>query len=256
MNKPNFAHISKKVGLAVRRHSPEILQGLGIAGMITTTVLAVRATPKAIELIEEDSRSNHDGDIHGYTKKEAVKSAWKCYIPAAATGAISVACLVCAGSAGSRRNAALAAAYTLSESGFKEYREKVVETIGEKKEKAIRDDIGKDRIEKNPVSQNEVIVTGRGQTLCFDVLSGRYFYSDIDKLRKAENELNRRMRDEMYITINDFYSELGLTDISIGNDMGWEINRGYIDLNFSSQLAEDDTPCLVIGHNRPPIYYD
>ena len=59
----------------------------------------------------------------------------------------------------------------------------------------------------------------------------------------------------MYITVNEFYSEIGLSDISIGNDIGWEINRGYINLSFSSQLTEDETPCLVVGHSLPPVYY-
>jgi hypothetical protein len=255
VNKPNFNYISRQIGRSLRKHSPEILQGIGIAGMITTVVLAVHATPKALELIHEDSRKNHNGDQDAYTKKEAVFSAWKCYIPAAAIGTVSIICLLSAGRASHRKNIALGAAYTLSESAFKEYRDKVKDTIGEKKEKAVQDEISKDHVCTNPVKNNEVIITGKGQTLCFDILSGRYFLSDIDKLRKAENELNRRMRDDMYITVNEFYSEIGLSEISIGNDIGWEINRGYINLIFRSQLTEDDTPCLVVGHSMPPVYF-
>ena len=255
MNESKFNRIGKKAGLAIKKHSSSILQGIGITGMITTVIFAVRVTPKAMELIHKDSKVNHDGDSDAYTKKEAVKSAWKCYIPAASIGTVSIICLLCASSVNHRKNAALGAAYALSESAFKEYRDKITDTIGEKKEKAVRDEIDKDRVQSNPVKSNEIIVTGKGQTLCFDVLSGRYFFSDIDKLRKAENELNRRMRDDMYITVNEFYSEIGLSDISIGNDIGWEINRGYINLSFSSQLTEDDTPCLVVGHSLPPVYY-
>ena len=255
MNKPNFKHISRQIGRSFRKHSPEILQGIGIAGMVTTVVFAVYATPKALELIHEDSRKNHNGDQDAYTKKEAVLAAWKCYIPAAAIGTVSIICLLGAGSASHRKNIALGAAYTLSESAFKEYRDKVKDTIGEKKEKAVQDEICKDYVHANPVKNNEIVITGRGQTLCLDIMSGRYFLSDIDKLRKAENELNRRMRDDMYITVNEFYSEIGLSEISIGNDIGWEINRGYIDLSFSSQLTENDTPCLVVGHSLPPVYF-
>lgn len=255
MSESKFNRIGKQIGFVIKKHSPEILQGIGIAGMVTTVIFAVHATPKALELIHKDSEENHDGDPNAYTKTEAIKSAWKCYIPAASMGVVSIMCLLGASSVNYRRNAALGAAYTLSETAFKEYRNKMVETIGEKKEKTVRDEIDRDHVHKNTVKKNEIIVTGKGQTLCFDALSGRYFFSDIDKLRKAENELNRRMRDDMYITVNEFYSEIGLSDISIGNDIGWEINKGYINLSFSSQLTEDDTPCLVVGHNLPPVYY-
>ena len=255
MNDIKFDRFGKKVGFAIKKHSSDILQGIGIAGMIATVILAVRATPKAVELVHKKSRENHDGNPDAYTKTEAVKTAWKCYLPAASTGLVSVMCLLGASSANHRRNAALGAAYTLTETAFREYRNKMIDAIGEKKEKTVWDEINKDHVQNNPVKTNEVIMTGKGQTLCFDVLSGRYFFSDIEKLRKAENELNRRMRDDMYITVNEFYTEIGLSDISIGNDIGWEINRGYITLSFSSQLTEDETPCLVIGHRVPPVYY-
>ena len=161
MNKPNFTKIFNNIKDAVGKHSPEILTGIGIAGMATTTVLAVKATPKALELIKEGSRDNHDGDPYAYTKVEAVKSAWKCYIPATISGAVSIACIVGATSVNARRNAALATAYKIAETSIHEYRDKVVETIGEKKEKVIRDNIQQDRVDKNPVTRNEVIITGK-----------------------------------------------------------------------------------------------
>lgn len=137
---------------------------------------------------------------------------------------------------------------------MRDYQKKVVETIGEKKEQTVRDAVAKERLEKNPVENKEVIVTAKGDTLCFDAVSGRYFKSDIDKLKKAENELNRQMRDEMYISLNDFYYEVGLEPIKLGDDLGWNIDNGYIDLRFSSQLATDGTPCLVIDYGYGPRY--
>lgn len=125
-------------------------------------------------------------------------------------------CLIGASSTNLRRNAALATAYTLSESTLKEYQEKVVETIGEKKEQSIRDSVSKDKMVKNPV--REVILTeSGGNTICYDVLSGRYFKSDRDKITRVMNELNRQMRDEMYVTLNDFYYELGLDGTKMGD---------------------------------------
>lgn len=252
MAKRSLPIILSNMKATMMKHSPEILTGVGIAGMITTTVLAVRATPKALLLIEEEK--HQQDDIDKLRPIEVVKTTWTCYIPAAVTGSLSVVCLVGANSINLRRNAAIAAAYALSESTLKDYQEKVIETIGERKEKSIRDEVAKDTLERNPVTNNEVIVTGRGETLCFDAVSGRYFKSDIDKLKKAENELNRALRDEMYVSLNEFYYEIGLSGIEIGDDIGWNMDSGYIDLEFSSQLAEDGTPCLVIRYHIAPRY--
>lgn len=261
MSQSKLSQAFKSVQIALKKHSPEILTGIGIAGMITSTVLAVRATPKALELIEKagyekgsDENPTMDMEFTPLTLKETVQVAWKCYIPSAIVGAMSVCCLIGASSVNLRRNAALATAYTLSESALKEYQEKVIETIGEKKEQVVKDTIAKDKIEKNPVSTREIIVTGRGETLCFDSLSGQYFQSDIDKLKKIVNELNRQMRYDCYISLNEFYSAIGLHETKLGNELGWNIDKGYIDLNFSAQLTEDGTPCLVIDYSVAPQY--
>ena len=250
MTKPNVRKIMKSIGNTLSKRSPEILTGIGIAGMVTTTILAVKATPKAMEI----KKSNEELKGEKLTKIEVVKVAWKPYIPAAITGVVSTACLVGASSVNLRRNAVLATAYKLSENALTEYREKVVETIGKKKEKDIRNSIDKDRIEKNPVGRNEVFITGRGETLCYDHTSGRYFKSDIDKIKKAVNEVNRKMLSETYISLNEFYDELGLSGISIGEKMGWNTDMGLIELHFSSQLDENGTPCLVIDYEIPPKY--
>lgn len=236
---------------AIKKHSPEILTGIGIAGMITTTVMAVRATPKALILIEERKEEI------GAEKLEAmdmVKTAWACYIPAAITGTLSVACLIGASSVNARRNAALATAYTLSESALKDYQGKVIEMFGEKKNEAVKDAIAKDKVEKNPVVTREVIITEKGNTLCYDAISGRYFKGDIEKIKKAECELNRQMLDDMYVSLNDFYYEIGLDSVKLGDELGWNVDSGYIDLSFSSQLASDGTPCLVIDYSVAPRY--
>ena len=251
MTKPNLAKFAKGAKALMTRHSPEILTGIGIAGMITTTVLAVRATPKALRLLEEEKKKKQVEKLPGI---ETVKTAWKCYIPAAVTGAASVACLIGASSVNLRRNAALTAAYKLSETALTEYKDKVAETIGEKKEQQIRDAIKKDHVQQNPVSKNEVIITEKGNTLCYDTISGRYFRSDIDRIKKIVNELNRRMLSEMYISVNDLYCELGIPVIGTGDDLGWNIDRGYIDIDFGSQLADDGTPCLVLEYALAPRY--
>lgn len=252
MNKPNLTQIAKSIRASIGRHSPEILTGLGIAGMISTTIMAVKATPKALILIEN---KKDEMEVDKLSPLELVKTAWRCYIPAAVTSSLSVICLIGASSVNVRRNTALAMAYSLSESALKGYQEKVIETIGEKKEQAVRDAIAKDKIEKNPVNSREVIITDKGNTLCYDAISGRYFKSDIERIKRAVNDINKNLLDDMYVSLNDFYYEIGLDNTKMGDSLGWNVEKGLIELNFSSQLASDRTPCLVIDYQLAP-YYD
>jgi hypothetical protein len=251
MNNQPVARFFKNAQLTLTKHSPEILIGLGIAGMWTATGLAVAATPKALRLIEEAKESE---GVDKLPPIGVVKTTWKCYIPAAITATVSTACLIGASTKYVKRNAALAAAYKLSETALIEYRDKVVETIGEKKEKAVRDEIDKDRVEKNPVSKNEVIITEKGNTLCYDHLSGRYFNSDIEQIRRAANNLNREMTIGvgMYVSLNEFYDEIGLDHIPLGDELGWVVDKGLIDPDFSSHIADDGRPCIVLGFVTPP----
>ncbi len=250
MAKQKIASVIKNVRTAMDKYSPEILTGMGIAGMITSTVLAVKATPKALTLLAEKKDELNAEVLDG---KTIITTAWKCYIPATVVGAASIACLVGASSTNLKRNAALATAYTLSESTLKEYQEKVVETIGEKKEQAIRDSVAEDKVRKNPVKE-VVLIDAGGNTICYDALSGRYFKSDRDKISRAVNDLNRRMRDETWVTLNDFYYEIGLDNTKMGDMLGWNIDVGYIDISFSSHLDADGTPCLVMDYRVAPIY--
>lgn len=251
MSKIKFKPLIKTIRSGLAKHSPAILTALGITGMIGTTVLAVKATPKALDLIEN---KKEELDKDKLTVVETVKATWKCYAPAAVTCVTSAACLIGASSVHTKRNAALATAYKLSESALIEYRDKVVETIGEKKEQSVRDAIAKDHVEKNPITNNEVIITDRGYTLCYDELSGRYFYSDIEKIKKAANELNRQMLNDMYVSLNELYYELGLEGTKLGEQMGWNVDRGLIDLKFSATVSADDRPCIVLDYRVPPMY--
>lgn len=252
MGKTNLATITSDIRRFVSKRSPEILTGIGIAGMITTTILAVKATPRALELIEEKKTEDW---IDKLSPLDVVKTAWKPYIPAITTGVVSTACLIGASSVNVKRNAALATAYKLSETALSEYREKVIETIGEKKEKTVRDKVAEERVKKNPVSKSEVIVTGTGTTLCFDPISGRYFQSSIDKIKRAENELNKQMLHDIsgYVSLNEFYDELGLDHTSVGDDLGWNVNK-LIDISFSSQLNDNGEPSVVLDYLVAPQY--
>lgn len=251
--KNSLAKLVKDFGSALSKHSPEILTGIGISGMIATAVLAAKATPKAILLLEE--KADKDGcSIKEISNLEKFKTCWKCYIPATITCVTSAACLIGAQSVNARRNAALAAAYTLSDTALREYKDKVIETIGEKKEQIVRDKIAEERIRKNPDTNSEVIVTERGETLCYDSLSGRYFYSDPETIKQAVNELNETMLNDMYVSLNEFYDVLGLDHTKLGDDLGWSMDSGLVRVSFSSQLSNRNKPCLVLDYQVAPRY--
>lgn len=251
MHKPLLSEFVKNAKTFMSKHSPEILIGIGIAGMITSVGLGIAATPKALDLIEAKKESD---EVDELTPLEVVKTTWKCYIPTATTCILSATCLIFSNRIGARRMTAIATAYKLSETALTEYREKVVETIGDKKEKEIKEAIDKDHIEAKPLSKTDVIVTDNGDTLCLDYQSGRYFKSTIDKINKAENELNRRMLRDEYVSLNDFYDELGLDHTKLGYDLGWNIRNGFIGIHYSAQLTDDDKACIVINYDVAPQY--
>ena len=252
MSKFNLTAAVKSIKGVLERHAPEILTGIGVAGMVTSTVLAVKATPKAFLLIND---RKDELEVEKLPVTELVKTTWKCYIPAAVTCGASIACLVGASSVNFKRNAALATAYKLSEAALSEYKDAVIETIGEKKEQSVRDKVAEERLKKNPVSKSEIIVTGNGTTLCYDPVGNSYFKSNIQQIESAKNKLNARMLSENYVSLNDFYDELGIGPTKLGDDLGWDIYKdGLVEIAFSSQLAEDGTPCLVMDYSIAPRY--
>ena len=126
-----------KIGRSLKKASPTILTCIGAAGVVATAVLAVKATPKADSLIKADSRRNHDGDPYAATKLEAVKSCWKCYIPAAATGVATIICIFGANTLNKKQQASLASAYALVNRSYSDYKHKLKELYGEDAHKKI-----------------------------------------------------------------------------------------------------------------------
>jgi hypothetical protein len=253
LTKPNFSKALTSAKNYLSKHAPGILTGIGTAGMITTTILAVKATPKALRLLEEKKSELETDKL---TLKETVATTWKCYAPAAATCALSATCIIGASSVNARRNAVLTTAYKLSETAFQEYRESVVDAVGEKKERAIRENLSQKRLDQHPVSRSEVILTEKGNTLFCESTSKRYFKSDIDHINKVVNALNKRMISDMTgsISLNDFYYEIGLSSTSLGDALGWNVVDGLIEIELTAGKADDGNPCLVIEYERPPKY--
>lgn len=253
MSKTNLSGLFNSVTTFTNKHAPEILTGLGIAGMVTTTVLAVRATPKALRILEEKKQKEEV-----VSKVEIVKSCWKCYAPAVITGVISTACLIGANSVNARRYAALTTAYKLSETALSDYKEKVIETIGEKREQGVQDKVAAKVIEQNPVPSDEVIHTGNGTTLCFDPMTSRYFYSSIESIRGAAVNVKETLLHGAwgYSSLNEFYDELNLPHADVGDILGWNTDN-LIAVDISSHITDKGIPAAVIVYSNRPVYeYD
>lgn len=243
-----------KLERLVSDNSPLILTAVGVVGTVTTAVLTGKASIKAYQEIEAERSAQLIPEGWPTKKSFLVKRTWKYFIPALATGSLTIAAIVGSNRIGTRRAGALAAAYAVTEKAYAEYKDKVIETIGEKKEQKVRDEIAQDRVNKLP-GANEVIIMGT-DVLCCDLLSGRYFESTMEDLKKAQNDLNYRILNDSYASLSDFYNLIGLSSTKYSDEVGWK-SYEPLELQFSTTLADDMRPCLAINFNIEPIrnYY-
>lgn len=252
MNTQKLTTFVNNTKMTLSKHRPAILMGVGVAGMLTTTALAVWGTAKAIPLIEEEKIVQ---EVDKLTVIDTAKVCWKCYIPAAVTAMVSTACLVGSHTESTRRATALAAAYQISETALSEYKDAVIETIGEKKERAVREKVSENALKHNPVHEEDVVITGRGNTLCHDAVFGSYFRSSREVIERAINTINRQIvSGGMYASLNDFYDELGLEHVDVGDLLGWNLDDGEIEVEFDYKGSHNGEPTLVIRYNVVPKY--
>lgn len=237
-------------------HFPEFLTGFGISEMFCGACMAVVATPKAIESI------NAERERLGKEKLsviETVKVTWKHYIPAVFVGAAGTVCIMKGYSINAKRTAALATALSITDTAYREYRDKVVEVIGTEKEQEVRDKVAQDMpkadIDESGVIpyRGEVVVTSDDSQLCYDTAFGRYFMSNKNRIKAAENEINRRLLSEDRVSLNEFYDELGLPPVDMGDELGWSASReGFVDILIGHWLSEDGRPCIAISYRVSP----
>lgn len=246
----NVRAILKAAEVGLRKNSPQILVAVGIIGTAASIFLMADARPKALEIIDREERKKGSG----LTKKEVAKATWKCYIPVALAWTTSAACIASGVNVSLRRQAAIGAAYAVSEAARINYRDKVVDVVGKKKEEEIRDAIAKDTLANRPLLEGtQVYDTGLGKTLCFDAWCGRYCLCDIEAIRRAANTIWSQILSDGSASLNDFYYEIKLPASRSGDILGWDTRCDKFDLYFSSQLAgEDNTPCLVFDFAHYP----
>lgn len=252
--------VTNQILRTLSKRSPEIFIATGIGLMGLSVYLAVDATPKALTLIE--TKEKDEG--RPFTTVEKVKTSAKVYIPSAIAFGTGAACIIGADCIHNHRNAALAVAASIAETSLKTYSDAVKKEIGEEKEKEIREAAIVKQEEAQKV-QKAAEPTGGQSTVssnsqahddvwCHDPLTDRYFWSTKDTINKAVNEFNRQLRYDTKLSCNEWYDHLGLDPVSIGDDLGWDIDRGYLEIAWGAKLDRNGTPAMEICYICPPRY--
>lgn len=239
-----------QAGKLLTANSPAILTAIGAVGVIGTAVLTADATLKAAKIVEEqecyESRS--------LEPKERAELTWKLYIPPLVSGTATILAIVYANRISSKRVLGLAAALGVTERAYDEYAAKIRQKFGDAKETTARDEIAQQRVSENP-PKTTIVVDGL-DVLCMDAYSGRYFVSNMEALRKAQNDLNHAILQQHYRSLSDYYHLVGLPGISCSDLVGWDGDQ-QIELLFSAVLAPDGRPCISVGfRNMPKTNFD
>lgn len=244
----NFNQLSNLLKSNAKQHSPLILSVAAGVGTITTAYLAAKASFKAAKVIDRYEELEGISDDRKERIKDRIKITWRLYIPTAISGTATIVCIAGSNRVGARKLLASQAALSVSQQLYSDYREKVIEQFGDKKEELVRAAVAEDRLKENPPPSQEVLVTGPGNVLCCEMFTGRYFTSDMESLRKAQNDLNHKLVSQDYATMDDFYYMIGLKPTSYSGEMGWGSGR-LMELQFTTVLTDDGRPCLAFDYN-------
>lgn len=238
-----------KVEVFLKRHSSTILTVVGASGVIVTTVLAVKATPKAITLI--DDKKSKLG-VEKLTPIETVKTAWKPYIPATISGLATIACIFGANILSTRNQASIMSAYALLDNAYKEYQNKVASECGSELEKQLRHEIIRSKYEYDIDLNND-------ELLFYDYTSRRFFSATMQKVVCAEVKFKKEFENRGYACLNEYYDYLGIPYVDYGYQLGWlsvENNDPYnckeLEFEYEEMSINENLKCWVITTNLPP----
>lgn len=268
MKVPNgLLKVYYRAGLCLKRNSSTILTCVGAVGVIGTAVMAVKATPKALSLLEQAKEKKGDN----LTKIETIQTAGIVYIPSAIIGLSTICCIFGANVLNRKQQASLASAYALVDNAYKEYRNKVKELFGEDADTKIREEIIKEKIKDdwhaytpglNSLDSSDDIC------LFYDEVGERYFESRPSDVFNAEYHLNRNFTLRGCASLNEFYMFLGLEETKAGETLGWsaddflESGLGpWIDFDHQTTNIEDGSKdglkCIIIYPTiKPSVEYN
>ena len=227
-------------------NAPALLTAFGAVGTVTTAVLAAKGGFDAADIIRthhKDLNADWDPDegdeLVVLSKTEMLKLTWLCYLPAAATGVVTVSSIILAHTVSSRRAAVIAAAYALNENKLDEYQDKIKEKFGIKKENDAREEIVQDQVNRHA----EGIVFGgiEGKVIIHDEYSGRFFWSTVEEVNKAVNIVNREINQNNSATSSDFYDVLDLAHVTTSDEFGWN-SAEALELVWTTCKTPNDGP--------------
>ena len=237
----NLAKLVDNAIKIFKQNSPEILTALGVVGVAATAAYSAKAGYQTAEAFAHSPST---------PPKERVKQTWTGYLPAAICGAGTIACFIAAGRGQSARTAAAITAYSVTEKAFSEYREKMIEEVGARKDQKVQDAVAqKNVLENPPPASNQLIVLGRDESLFCELQTGRYFRSSMEDLISARNSVNHWLVTSRYVTLGSFYDLIGLPQTDVSSKMGWDDDKGLLDLEFSAVITEDKRPCIAFRYN-------
>lgn len=234
--------------LFMKRNAPTILTSIGGVGVISTAVMAAKATPKAMLILEEAEAEKGEK----LTKLEKVKVAGPVYIPTALMGAATIACIFGANTLNKRNQAALTSAYAMVSNSYQEYKKKVNELYGEEGEVNVVRGIAKDKYDGEKAE---------GETeLFYDEFSGRFFHSTLETVQRAEYQINRDLVMQEWATVNDFYGYLNIPLIDGGYLIGWSTPMNeqsywqtWVDFSHLKMVDDDCLEYYILRMYQEPM---
>jgi hypothetical protein len=245
----------------MKENCSAILTAGGVIGTVATAVLSGRAAVKAHDLItvkelENTALSVNSEGVQELSKTDKALLVWPQFIPPVLVGSATIGSIVAANLMSARRAAALAAAYGMSQKQLEEYKGKITEKLTGPKRQAIDDEIAQDRVTNNPPKDKEVIILAGGDVLCYDMLTGRYFRSTVEQVRKAEMKINADLVNNQYASLSSFYDEVGLPPTNFTDTVGWGIHNQDLPLGvqLSTIMTPDDKPCVAIDFDTQPSF--
>lgn len=243
-----IAHVAKRAEKFVSVNSPAILTGAAIAGTLATAYLTGKAAFKAAEVIHDYEWDTTP--IVRTTLKEKINLTWTFFLPAIGTGALTVTSIFFANRISSKRAAAMATAYAISEKAYTEYREKIVEKLGAVKEQKARDEVAQDQFTRDS-AKNTLVVTADGEVLCHEAFSGRFFKSSMEEIKAARNTINHQINNFGYASLTEFGDILGLERTDVSDELGWPQDQN-VELEFTTVMDNQGKPALSFRYNPQP----
>jgi len=238
----------KRLSLSLEAHSPGILAASGIAGFISATVMAAKAAPVANDILDANQPFIAENGLDKF--KDEAKLVGRIYIPTVGMLMVSSALVMTSVHISNRRYAAVSSLLLATQAYLQKVQENMLEIAGPKKTEEILSKSAQPR-----TTPPMALLTG-DSVLCYDLYSDRYFTMDsVEDVKRAVNEINELLYSDMFVSINEFYERVGLAAITYGDDIGWDVENGMVNLRLDSMLTDKDKPCVVIVFEATPKHF-